>query len=326
MSADEPLLLLTEEVEDAIAERRAIVALESTLLAHGLPAQRREEVACALETIVREAGAAPATIAVIDGRLCVGLDDEQRARVIDGSAEKASLRDLAVALVQGGVWATTVASTMAIAARAGVRYFATGGIGGVHRGADSTFDESADLTALTRFPVAVVSAGAKAVLDLPRTLERLETLGVPVVGFETDDFPAFYSMSSGLKLRARCDEPEVIAKIVSMQIERFDAGGVLVVQAPPRASALANDAVEALIAAALRRAEDAGVTGAGLTPFLLSALDEASAGDVLHTNVALVQNNARLAARIAVCAASADESSARRLDAADGRGMMQKTR
>lgn len=296
-----PLLAFTEEVEDAIAEHRGVVALESTLLAHGLPPDRREEVATRLEAIVRAAGAAPATIAVVDQKLCVGLTEAQRARVIDGGAKKASVRDLAVAMIDGGVWATTVASTMAIAARAGVRVFATGGIGGVHRGAETTFDESADLMALARYPVAVVSAGAKAVLDLPRTLERLETLGVPVVGVGTDDFPAFYAASSGLALRARIDDVDRLAALVVMQSERLGAGGVLVVQPPPVAMDPAE--VEALVAAALARAEREGVKGASVTPFLLAALDAAS-DDVLATNIRLVEHNAALAAHLAKAVAT----------------------
>ncbi|MEQ8984611.1 MAG: pseudouridine-5'-phosphate glycosidase [Deltaproteobacteria bacterium] len=296
-----PLLSFTEEVEDAIAEQRGVVALESTLLAHGLPPDRREEVATRLETIVRDAGATPATIAIIDGKQHVGLTAEQRARVIDGSAKKASVRDLAVAMIEGGVWATPVASTMAVAARAGLRVFATGGIGGVHRGAETTFDESADLIALARYPLAVVSAGAKAVLDLPRTLERLEMLGVPVVGVGTDDFPAFYSASSGLPLRSRVDDVAKLAALVIMQTERLASGGMLVVQPPP--VAMPSDEAERLVSAALAQAEAAGVKGAQLTPFLLAKLDAASK-DVLTTNIRLVEHNAALAARLAIAVAT----------------------
>lgn len=307
----EPLLTLTEEVEDAIAERRPIVALESTLLAHGLPAGRRAEVAKALEDAVRGEGAVPATIAVIDGSFRVGLDEAGLERVIGGDAEKTSLRDLAVALVRGGTWATTVASTMAIASRAGIRYFATGGIGGVHRGASETFDESADLAALAKYPVAVISAGAKAVLDLPRTLERLETLGVPVIGYRTDDLPAFYSASSGLPLRARFDDVAPIAEVVTVHTDRLDGGGVLIVQPPPADLALPSDRVESLVADALRRADAAGVRGAQVTPFLLRELDAATGGDVVETNVALVIANARLASLLSAAAAARIEDGAR---------------
>lgn len=294
-----PLLTFTEEVEDAIAERRGIVALESTLLAHGLPAERRAEVGRRLEAVVREAGATPATIALIDGRLHVGLDDTSLARVIDGQATKASLRDLPLAIADGGVWATTVASTMAVAARAGVRVFATGGIGGVHRGAAQTFDESADLTALARYPVAVVCAGAKSVLDLPKTLERLETLGVPVLGYRTDELPAFYHGASGLPVTARVDSPEHVAQVMAAQLDVLAGGGLLVTQPPPAADAQDPEQVDRLIAAALAAAEAKGVRGRAVTPFLLSALAEASSGDVVRTNVSLVEANARLAAEIA---------------------------
>lgn len=296
--SSEPLLAFTEEVEDAIAERRPIVALESTLLAHGLPEDRRAEVAHRLEAAVRAEGAVPATIALVDGRARIGLEAELLFRVIAGGAEKASLRDLSIALAQKGVWATTVASTMAIAARAGIRLFATGGIGGVHRGAELTFDESADLTALARYPVAVVSAGAKSVLDLPRTLERLETLGVPVIGFGTNELPAFYHAKSGLPLRARVDDPRDAAALMDAQLDRLGMGGLLFVQPPPEEAAQDPAAVERLIDAALAEAGTLGVRGPGVTPFLLARLDQISAGDVVRTNVALVEANARLAARL----------------------------
>ena len=269
----EPLLACTEEVEDAIAERRPLVALESTLLAHGLPPAERGRVAHLLEDAVRAEGAVPATIAILDGRFSIGLGAAALERVIEGSVEKASCRDLAVALVKGGVWATTVASTMAIAHRAGLRFFATGGIGGVHRGAELTFDESADLMALARYPVAVVCAGAKSVLDLPRTLERLETLGVPVIGFGTSELPAFYHGASGLRLEVRSDSEDEVARIALVRFDRLEEGGLLVVQPPPAAVAQAPERVDALIAAALARAERAQVRGRAVTPFLLAALE-----------------------------------------------------
>jgi pseudouridine-5'-phosphate glycosidase len=296
-ASSEPLLAFAEEVEDAIAERRPIVALESTLLAHGLPRDRRGQVAAMLEAAVREEGAVPATIALIDGRAQVGLDAELLARVIAGDAEKASLRDLSVALVRRGVWATTVASTMAVAARAGIRIFATGGIGGVHREAERTFDESADLTALARYPVAVVCAGAKSVLDLPRTMERLETLGVPVIGYGTSEMPAFYHARSGLELRCRIDDPLQAAALMDAQLDRWGAGGLLFVQPPPEAQDPA--VVDRLIGEALAEAKARGIRGHAVTPFLLAKLDELSGGDVVRTNVALVESNARLASRIA---------------------------
>ncbi len=290
----------TEEVEDAIAECRPLVALESTLLAHGLPEDRRAAVGHQLEDIVRAQGAVPATIALIDGRFCVGLGEDDLARVIAGNVKKASLRDLAVAAVQGGVWATTVASTMAVAHRAGIRVFATGGIGGVHRGADQSFDESADLTALARYHVSVVCAGAKSVLDLPKTLERLETLGVPILGFGTSELPAFYHGNSGLPVTAQVDSPEVIAQMMGVQFDQLATGGLLVTQPPPADQAQDPKVVDVLITDALSAAASAGVRGREVTPFLLGALNKASGGDVVRTNVALVAHNTELAARIAV--------------------------
>lgn len=300
---DLPTLALSDEVSEGLASGHPVVALESTLLAHGLPRSRRVEVALRLEAAVRAEGAVPATIAIVDGRFRVGLNDALLARVVDGDATKASLRDLAPALALGGVWATTVASTMAIAHRAGVRWFATGGIGGVHRDAERTFDESADLGALARFPVGVVCAGAKLILDLPRTMERLETLGVPVLGFGCDELPAFYHRYGGLPVTVRVDDPEMVARIAITRFERLGEGGLLVAQPPPDDVAQAPERVDALIAAALADAAAQGLRGREVTPFLLASLDAASEGDVVRTNVALVEANARTAARCAVAEA-----------------------
>lgn len=296
----QPLFRCTPEVEDALAERRPLVALESTLLAHGLPVDRRAQVAAELEAVVRAEGAVPATIAILDGYFHLGLGGPELERVIAGDAQKASLRDLSVALGLGGVWATTVASTMAIAARAGIRVFATGGIGGVHRDVSETSDESADLYALARYPVATVSAGAKSVLDLPRTLERLETLGVPVIGYQTQELPAFYHGQSGLPLVARADTVEALARVLVARFDRLQEGGLLVVQPPPGEVAQTPERVDALITRALSEAAQAGVRGRAVTPYLLARLDALSGGDVVRTNIALVKNNAQLAARLAV--------------------------
>lgn len=288
------------EVRSALRERRPVVALESTLLAHGLPEEHRAAVAHELEALVRQEGAVPATIAVFGGRLQVGLDEAGLARIIAPGVKKASIRDLGLALARPEqTFATTVASTMFVAARAGVRFFATGGIGGVHRGASATFDESADLPALARYPVLVVSAGAKAVLDLPKTLERLETLGVPVVGFRTRELPAFYSASSGLALSAWSDSEEELARIYSHH-RSLIGGGLLVVQPPPAEVARPREEVDGLIEEALAAAEKEGITGAKVTPFLLSWMACATCDRVVETNIALVKENARLAARIAV--------------------------
>lgn len=281
-----------------------MVALESTLLAHGLPPDKRFQVGLELEALVRSEGAIPATIAVIDGSLCVGLDEKQLKRLCEEPVRKASVRDLSVALAVGGIWATTVASTMHIAAAAQIKVFATGGIGGVHRGAHLSFDESADLLALRQYPVAVVSAGAKAILDLRATYERLETLGVPVLGFETEYFPAFYSASRQIPLSHHFTSPSLLSQILRHRFEDLKQGGVLVVQNPPEEAAQDAGEVERLIESSLHRALKEGITGSAITPYLLSALDQASAGSVVETNIALVRNNARLAARIAVAGAS----------------------
>lgn len=292
-------LKLLPEVAVALQEGRPVVALESTLLAHGLPQARRAEVAALLEDEVRAGGAVPATIAVIDKQLCVGLEPAQRARIIGGGVMKASVRDLPRALTLGGVWATTVAATMAIAAKAGIRLFATGGIGGVHRGAEKSYDESADLVALARYPVAVVSAGAKAVLDLPRTLERLETLGVPVVGVHTDELPAFYSRHSGVPLPDGPLQPDQVARLLHARFSLLGDGGVLVVQPPPAAAAADGEPVHQMIEEALAEAKDKKIRGRAVTPFLLGWLAERSAGSLVETNIALVQSNAQLAAQVA---------------------------
>jgi len=298
------LLQLKDEIEEALLHnpRAPIVALESTLLAHGLPPKRRLEVGLELERIVRAQGGVPATIAVLDGKMCVGLREQQLIRLTTEPAKKASVRDLCVALSMGGVWATTVASTMHIATAAKIRIFATGGIGGVHRGAKDSFDESADLVALARYPVAVVSAGAKAILDLSATYQRLESLGVPVLGFNTAHFPAFYSASTQIELFHHFTHVSAIAQILQQRFNVLNQGGVLVVQNPPAAFAQDSAQVEAMVEDALNQAKQAGITGARLTPYLLNRLDESSGGAMVETNIALVEQNASLAARIAVAA------------------------
>ncbi|MCC7384388.1 MAG: pseudouridine-5'-phosphate glycosidase [Deltaproteobacteria bacterium] len=293
-------LQLAPEVQAALHERRAVVALESTLLAHGLPAERRPAAAAALSNAVRSQGAVPALVAIVEGRARVGLSELELERFLASEPAKASLPDLAVALASGGHWATTVATTMALASRAGVRAFATGGIGGVHREVLDTFDESSDLTALSRYPVLVVSAGAKAILDLARTMERLETLGVPVIGWRTSELPAFYHGHSGIALRHRVGDAAAIAAIAAVRFDQLGEGGILLVQPPPAHLAQDPDRVEGLIRAVLADAREREIRGAALTPFLLAALDRASAGSVVDTNLALVTENARLAAEVAV--------------------------
>ncbi len=292
-------LAIAPEVAAAIAAHAPVVGLESTVIAHGLPRPRNLETAHALEVDVRALGATPATIAVNDGVAVVGAGDILLRRLAneDGVA-KASLRDLAPLLASRALGATTVAATVEIAARAGVEVVATGGIGGVHRGAERSFDESADLEAIARNPVCVVSAGAKLVLDLALTLERFETLGVPVVGYGTDELPAFYVRSSGLRLAHRVNDALGAARIAREQLAR-GAGMVLAVPVPSDL-ALDRDAVEEDVERAIAAAEERHVRGAELTPFLLRALGEATAGRALDANVALLRANARVAAQLAL--------------------------
>ena len=292
-------------VKEAIDARAGVVALESTVIAHGLPRPRNLATARLLERGVREAGAVPATICLADGLLVVGAGDALLERLADDEGvAKVSTRDLAPFLARvppSGLGATTVAATAEIAARAGIEVFATGGIGGVHRGAERTMDVSADLLALANHPIVVVCAGAKLVLDLARTLEALETLGVPVIGYRTDEFPAFYVRSSGLRLAHRVDEAQAAARIARLQLDR---GAGMVVGVPiPEASALPRAEMEREIEAAVAAADRAGIHGSELTPYLLARLGESSSGRTLEANVALLENNARVAAAIAIALA-----------------------
>jgi len=292
-------------VKEAIDARRGVVALESTVIAHGLPRPKNLETARLLERDVRDAGAIPATICLADGVLVIGAGDTLLARLAneDGVA-KVSTRDLAPFLSSveaDRLGATTVAATVEIAAQAGIEVFATGGIGGVHRGADRTMDVSADLRAIATHPVVVVCAGAKLVLDLAKTLEALETLGVPVIGYGTDDLPAFYVRASGLKLPYRVEGPVAAARIARVQLDR--GSGMVVCVPIPEASALPRAEMEREIDAALGAADRAGVRGSDVTPFLLAQLGEASSGRTLEANIALLRNNARAAAAIATALA-----------------------
>jgi pseudouridine-5'-phosphate glycosidase len=293
------------EVKAALAAGKAVVALESTIITHGMPYPQNLEMAKGVEDIIRSEGATPATIAIMDGRLCVGLagEDLERLAQTGGTAAKASRRDVASLLVNGEIAGTTVATTMQIAALAGIHVFATGGIGGVHRGAEETFDISADLEELSKTPVAVVCAGAKSILDIAKTLEVLETNGVPVLGFGTDDFPAFWARESGHKVDHRFDDPADIAKVVAIQAD-LGMGGVLVANPIPEADALDPAAIGARIEQALKDAEAAGVSRKAVTPYLLQRIFELTEGKSLKANVALVENNARVAARIAVALAA----------------------
>lgn len=296
------VLEIREEVRDALAAGKPIVALESTVIAHGLPRPQNVDTAHAMEAAVRGSGAVPATIGILEGRIIVGLDGAGIERL--GAAEevvKVSRADLAAVSAGKRMGATTVAGTMVIAAMAGIRTFATGGIGGVHRDGDSSMDVSADLTELGRTQVAVICAGAKAILDLPRTLEVLETLGVPVVGFATREFPAFYCRESGLALLHSVRTPEDAAIMMSVQwgMQGAQMGGILFVNPPPAESALSGEEQEEFIEAALAAAKKQGISGKQATPFLLREVAQLSQGKTLRTNVDLLISNARLAGRIA---------------------------
>jgi pseudouridylate synthase len=280
------------------------VALESTVIAHGLPRPWNLENARACERAVRASGAEPATVAVVGGNARVGLAEAELVELASrDDVAKVSLQNLGAVAARGEWGATTVAATLHLSARAGVRVFATGGIGGVHRGAELSFDLSADLLALSRTPVVTVCAGAKSILDLPKTLEALETLGVPVVGYGTNELPAFYSRSSGLRLGIRADSPDDVAAIAAAHWSLGLSSAVLVTVPCPEEAAIPADEIERAIDDALRGAATDGVRGAALTPYLLSHVAAATAGRSLKANLALLENNARVAGGIAVALA-----------------------
>jgi pseudouridylate synthase len=295
------LIDFSPEVAEARSAKKPIVALESTIITHGMPYPRNVETALAVEHAAREMGAVPATIAVIEGRFRVGLDDQEIDRLgqLSGGVVKASRRDLALVAARKGSAGTTVAATMFIAGLADIEIFATGGIGGVHRGAEETFDISADLVELSRTRVAVVCAGAKSILDIGKTLEFLETQGVAVVGYRTDEFPAFYARSSGFKLEHRCDGLHDLARTIRLQRD-IGPGGLLIANPIPHDHALEEAAIEARIAEAVAEAKTQGVGKKEATPFLLKRVFELSGGQSLEANVALIKNNAMLAAQAAV--------------------------
>jgi pseudouridine-5'-phosphate glycosidase len=294
------LLSFSPEVSAALAHRAPLVALESTIITHGMPYPQNLETARSVEAQVRLAGAVPATIAVMAGRIHIGLDAPQlEALAQTQDALKLSRADLAACLALGRTGATTVAATMICAHLAGISVFATGGIGGVHRGAEQSFDVSADLHELAQTPVSVVAAGAKAILDLPKTLEVLETLGVAVIAFGQDEFPAFWSRSSGLLAPLRMDSASDIARAHLLRGHLGIAGGQLIANPIPAADEIARAQIVPMIEAALHEAAVAGISAKAVTPFLLERLFELSAGRSLQANIALVRNNASLAAAIA---------------------------
>lgn len=306
------MLDLSQEVLDGQRDGRGVVALESTIIAHGMPYPQNLETARLLEQTIREAGAVPATIALIEGRIRVGLEEDDLARLAESAREtaeteviKASRRDLGAAVARGLTAATTVAGTMICAHLAGIRVFATGGIGGVHRGGETSWDVSADLQELARTPVAVVSAGAKAILDLRRTLEYLETMGVPVLGYRTDRFPAFYTPDSGFAVDYRFDEPGELAAALAAQWGLGLAGGAVVANPVPADYASPAAEIESAIESALDDAARRGISGKAVTPFLLARIGELTEGESLRTNIALAKNNAALGGAIAAALAGA---------------------
>ncbi|OSP55469.1 pseudouridine-5'-phosphate glycosidase [Pseudoruegeria sp. SK021] len=293
-------LHFSAEVASARDRGAPIVALESTIITHGMPYPRNVETARAVEAVIRAEGAVPATIAVLDGTLHIGLDPDQLTALAQAkNVAKLSRADLAVCIATGGTGATTVAATMIAAAQAGIDVFATGGIGGVHAGAELSFDISADLQELARTPVTVICAGAKAILDLPKTLEVLETLGVPVIVNGQDELPAFWSRASGLAAPLRLDSPQQIARAALTRAALGLSGGQLVANPIPEADEIPAEVLAPLIAQAQAEAQADGITAKAVTPYLLARLFELTEGRSLEANIALVLNNARLAAQIA---------------------------
>jgi pseudouridine-5'-phosphate glycosidase len=295
-----PMVSLSPEVENALRDKRPVVALESTIIAHGMPYPRNVETALLVEKTIYNRGAVPATCAIIGGRLRAGLTTDELELIgrEGASIPKASRRDLPYLVSKGLHGATTVASTMIIARLAGIRIFATGGIGGVHRGASVTMDISADLQELAHTPVAVVSAGAKSILDLGLTLEYLETHGVPVIGFGTSDFPAFYTRKSGFGVDYRLDTPQEIALLLSTKWQLGLTGGAVIANPVPEEYQMEADIIEKTIQEAVLEAEKTGIRGKKITPYLLARIEELTGGKSLETNIRLVLNNAALAADI----------------------------
>ena len=303
----EKYLDVKPEIAQALAEGKPVVGLESTILSHGMPYPQNMEFAAKVEEIVRAEGAVPATTAIIGGKLKVGLtQDELMMMCNPKDIGKVSRRDVATYLATGKTGATTVTTTMMILAMAGIKVFATGGIGGVHRHGEVTMDISADLQELANTPVCVVCAGAKSLLDIGRTLEYLETFGVPVLGYRTDELPAFYCKSSGFKLDYRCETPEEIAKIIYTKWDLGLKGGALVGNPIPDEYALDFDAMEKVITEAIAEADENGVRGKDITPFLLSRIKDMTEGVSFASNLQLAYNNARLASKIAMALTKMD--------------------
>lgn len=296
-----PNLHIAPQITEAIRQGMPVVALESTIITHGMPFPQNVETALLVEQTLRHGDAIPATIALLDGAIRVGLSPAEIERLgqTGNQARKVSRRDIALTLAKKQTGATTVAATMLIAHMAGIRIFATGGIGGVHREAPQSFDISADLRELAQTPVAVVCAGAKSILDLPLTLEYLETAGVPIVGYQTDEFPAFFSRHSGLPVDGRADTPSELAAVLTRHWALPQASGIIVANPIPKEMELAFPQMEEKISEALKAAQKEGIKGKAITPYLLAYLEKATAGASLKANIGLVLNNARLAAELA---------------------------
>lgn len=294
-------LSITEEVQKALDENKPVVALESTIISHGMPYPQNVEMAKEVEQIVRDNGAVPATIAIIDGKIKIGLNDEELEILAktEGVA-KVSRRDMAQVVATKQLGATTVASTMICAEMAGIRFFVTGGIGGVHRGVGETMDISADLDELAQTNVVVICAGAKSILDLDKTMEYLETKGVPVIGYRTDELPAFFTRESGIKLNATSETVEEIAEIARVKYDLNLDGGIVVANPIPEKDAMDRDYIDGVISEAVREAQEKGIHGKDSTPFLLGKVVESTEGKSLETNISLVKNNAEVGTRIAV--------------------------
>ena len=291
---------ISEEIQDSIKEKGPVVALESTIISHGMPFPQNLETALEVESIIRKEGALPATIAVIEGRIKIGLSNLELEQFAQGTKTvKVSSRDLPLALSQKQDGGTTVAATMICSRIAGISVFVTGGIGGVHRGSEKTMDISGDLMELSRTNVAVVCAGIKSILDIPRTLEYLETQGVPVIGYRTDEFPAFYTTTSGYSVQSRINTAEEIARCMKVKWELGLEGGMVIANPVLREDAMDEVVIEEAIAKSLKEASEKGIDGKAVTPFLLERISQLTDGESLKTNIALVCNNALLGARIA---------------------------
>lgn len=291
----------TEEVKQALENNKPVVALETTIISHGMPYPQNIEMARKVEQIIREQGAVPATIGIMDGKIKIGLNEQElEAFATSKNVEKVSRRDFPYILSSGKIGATTVAATMIGAALAGIEVFATGGIGGVHREGETTMDISADLTELANTNVAVVCAGAKSILDIGRTLEFLETHGVPVVGFKTDEFPSFYARESGYGVDFRLDEASQVADVLRTKWELGLNGGAIIANPVPAEAAMQHEDIEGVIRQALDEAKEQNITGKNVTPFLLNRIKQLTDGKSLETNIALVYHNAEVAAKIAV--------------------------